>query len=280
MAKVLFWNLHKKSLVTLVCKLLVEHDPDVLLLAECPKPAAFVVAVNTGQPVVYHFHVTATGGLVALSKGGRGFFDEVILPAALNLPSLNGRVAFYHLHAIGEPALLLIGVHLPSKLYLTTAAQAQLAARLRPVIEAVEDDLVKHRRSIVIGDFNMDPFEQGMIGSEAFHALMDRRLVQQKKGQRTVLREKRRLFYNPMWSLMGDDSVGPPGTYYYEKATGPEVYYWHTFDQILFRSALLGSFQPNQVQVLTSAGGSSLLTPNGLPDTAIASDHLPLLAIV
>jgi endonuclease/exonuclease/phosphatase family metal-dependent hydrolase len=131
---------------------------------------------------------------------------------------------------------------------------------------------IGHSRTVVIGDFNMNPFESGVVGSEGFHAIMARAIAAQET--RTVLGEDRHFFYNPMWSLLGDMSVGPPGTYYYQ-SSAPVSYFWHMFDQVLLRPSLAHSLQRNDLAILTEAGDQSLLDRHGRPDRRV-SDHLPI----
>ena len=81
------------------------------------------------------------------------------------------------------------------------------------------------------------------------------------------------MMYNPMWGVLGDRTIGPPGTYY-RASSGSVNYFWNTFDQVLVRPALVPHL--SAVRVLDTDGTDSLLTANGLPDTANGSDHLPL----
>jgi len=53
-------------------------------------------------------------------------------------------------------------------------------------------------------------------------------------------------------------------------------FFWHMFDQVLIRPALLNYFDNRNLQILRTAGEVSLVTKNGLPDKS-KSDHLPLL---
>lgn len=75
-----------------------------------------------------------------------------------------------------------------------------------------------------------------------------------------------------MWSLFGDGSPGPAGTYYYHNAQHTE-YFWNMFDQVLIRPELLDSFKNEDLEIIDSDGSRSFLSANGLP---IASDHLPV----
>jgi hypothetical protein len=46
---------------------------------------------------------------------------------------------------------------------------------------------------------------------------------------------------------------------------------------VLLRPDLLPYFDNESLEILTSDGEQSLLSANGLPDTSVASDHLPLV---
>jgi len=184
-----------------------------------------------------------------------------------------GGIAIRHLAPPMGPDILLVIVHLPSKLHQTEHDQALACTRLARTICEHEQSL-GHSRTVVVGDLNMDPFEYGVVGAEGLHAIMDRRIA--ARGARRVQGEDRTFFYNPMWSRLGDGAPGPPGTYYCD--TGKQVnFYWNTYDQVLVRPALLSAFDSQDVTVLTEAGKRSLLSDSGRPDAAGASDHLPVL---
>ena len=176
--------------------------------------------------------------------------------------------------------ILLAVVHFPSKLYWNEANQALQSVHLAGKVRAAEDQ-VRHSRTILVGDLNMNPFEHGVVSANGLHAVMSR--VTAMKQSRVVQGERYPFFYNPMWSLFGDGRGGPPGTYYYSKST-LVTYFWNMFDQLLVRPELLSSFSNENLQILTSAGNSkqgssttSLLTKDGRPNSKTASDHLPLL---
>jgi hypothetical protein len=173
-------------------------------------------------------------------------------------------------HPLGQDVLI-VAVHLPSKLYLSNDEQAFYAQNLSDLISQEENKL-GHHRTIVIGDFNMDPFETGMIVANGLHATMDKNIT--KILSRVIRGTTYRLFYNPMWSRLGDESIGPSGTYYFNSSS-PINYFWHTFDQVLMRPDLLEIFDPTGLHVVSCLAEQSLLRGQGI-DTSV-SDHLPLV---
>ena len=169
---------------------------------------------------------------------------------------------------VGQPVLI-AGVHLPSKLRASEDEQYFAARQLRRNVEDAETKL-GHNYTVVIGDMNMSPYERGMIAADGLHGLMDKRIVQ--KGQRSVRGETFPYFYNPMWSRLGDESIGPSGTYYY-RPNGIHSTFWHTFDQALIRPSLIPAYARGSLEVLTDVGNASLLMINKVSP----SDHLPIL---
>ena len=107
-----------------------------------------------------------------------------------------------------------------------------------------------------MGDLNVNPFEEGIVATEGFHAVMSRATAQ--RAERQVRGASYPFFYNPMWSHLGDHPSGPPGTYYYERSEHVE-YFWNMFDQILIRPSLLKNFRSEDVRIISEIGAISLL---------------------
>jgi hypothetical protein len=132
-------------------------------------------------------------------------------------------------------------------------------------------------RTIVVGDLNVNPFDDALLDVRCLNALADRRTVQRKDPRRfgRVQVEEFRLFYNPMWSHFGD-AVPPSGTYYYDQSN-PEVDpLWNIFDQVLLRPALLDRFRSKNLKILTTDGMDSFVREDGRPIGKAYSDHLPI----
>jgi hypothetical protein len=264
--KFLFWNLHCKPLEELLKLLLEEHAPDVVILAECEIPLLVLrTLLRTQKSIRYRLlEDDPSPKLVFLSR----------LPKkAIKLVSDTGGVAVRRIFSPLGEEFLLVAVHLSSKLRLDSEEQSLLATRLPHIIGDAEKK-VKHFRTIVMGDFNMDPFETGLTSSETLHAVMDREIA--ARQVRTVQGCERRFFYNPMWNFLGDSPSRQSGTYFYN-GSSPITHFWHMFDQVLIRPDLLPQFKDENLSILTSAGGIPLLNAKGRPDVDKASDHLPIL---
>ena len=181
------------------------------------------------------------------------------------------RLTIRRLTTPSRTEILLAVLHFQSRRSWTSSAQALQAPVTQREISETEDT-VGHRRTLLVGDFNMNPFDLGMIGAQALNAVMARDLVQNE--ERTVAGQSYRYFYNPMWGHFGDRTPGPPGTHFYPAAS-PEGVYWNMFDQVLLRPALMDSLV--ELRIVDSDGQSSLVTERGRPRSSTASDHLPIL---
>ncbi len=124
----------------------------------------------------------------------------------------------------------LFSVHLISKLHSSENEQYNLATDLVRKIYSIEEDS-NNRNSIVVGDFNMNPFERSMISANAFNAVNYTRIANMEK--RTYMGQKKFFFYNPMWKYL-KDSTKIRHSYYYTPNHEESVYF-NLFDQVIIR---------------------------------------------
>lgn len=155
MMSFLFWNVMKNDLRELLARAVVERDVDVLMVAESGASDGDVVSVLkrfTGRDYA------------ALSIEA----DKVRLFTRLNVTqwrrrqtdALSARMAIWSVAVGKPPGILLAAAHFISKNYSSPGEQALLAAELAKEITRVEET-VGHERTVVVGDLNMDPFEEG-----------------------------------------------------------------------------------------------------------------------
>jgi hypothetical protein len=264
MAKFLFWNLNKKPLTELIAVLAAEQRIDVLVLAECNIPEVNLLdALNTDQPMKFSRPFNPSPHFKFFLRYPRDCMKLVRDEPGIAIRRLVPPIGL---------EILMVAVHLPSKFYHQDIEQAFLCTRLTRYIEVAEQK-VGHSRTIVFGDFNMNPFEYGVVAAEGLHAVMDKRIAEKRK--RTVRGEERPFFYNPMWGNFGDRTPGPPGTYFYEN--GSQVcYFWYTYDQVILRPDLIEHFNDESLSILTQAGRVNLLSTSNRPDRVVGSDHFPI----
>ncbi len=265
MPAIAFWNINDSVAAENICAFAREHDVDILVLAEnSTSPFDLLRTLNQNAKRLYFSDIGHSDRLTILTR-------FTVSPACLVRDSQGGSIRNYDM-PLGD-SILVVAVHLSSKLWKKTEDQILASTRVARYIGDAEMQ-VGHSRTIVIGDLNMNPFETGVVGSEGFHAIMDRRIA--ASGARMVNGEQCSFFYNPMWGVFGDMDGKPPGTYYYN--SGGEInYYWNVFDQVLLRPSLLPLMEPGCINVVTELMGTSLLTEDGHPNRNGMSDHLPVV---
>ena len=101
------------------------------------------------------------------------------------------------------------------------------------------EDRAGHQRTVVFGDFNMNPFETAMVSSTGLNAVMSRRIA--ARVSRKVLGRDYRFFYNPMWEHFGDAKSDTAGSYHYDNSEHVN-YFGNVFDQVLVRPELAVGF--------------------------------------
>jgi hypothetical protein len=259
----MFWNTRGNAVGPLIGRACREQGVDVLILAENSLSSRELLTSLNDHGEFRFFSFNQVASSVS-------FFAR--LPRESIHPVFDdGRVAIRRIAPPLGPEILVTACHLPSKLHRDTEDQYYRARILRRQITNAEVQ-VGHRNSLIIGDFNMNPFEAGMIAADGLHAVMDKRLVE--RSARTIQGESWDYFYNPMWSRLGDESEGPSGTYYYS-ASHLLSYYWNTFDQVLLRPSLLPYYDSKRLSILSQIGDTSLLGSSG--PIASISDHLPII---
>jgi len=265
MATFLFWNLNRKGLKDHIVALCREHGVDVLILAEADiREVDLLEALNKDEISKFRLAFNPSPRLKFFVRFPSVCFKPVIDEGGVSVRRL--------VPPVGTDVLI-VAVHLPSKLYYKEIDQVFQSTRLAEIIREAER-AVGHSRTVVVGDFNMNPFESGFISADGLHAVMDKRIAQ--RIARTVQGKRREFFYNPMWGRMGDNSPGPPGTYFYSDSSHV-CYFWNTFDQVLLRPAILQYFRDDSLEIPITAAGEPLLSEAGRPGERFTSDHLPIL---
>jgi exonuclease III len=166
---------------------------------------------------------------------------------------------------------IIVAVHFPSKRNSQDKIRESRARHLITDLKKAERD-AEHSNTIIIGDFNANPFEDTMISGECINAIPYRNIA--KKISRELYDDELEFFYNPMWNFFGDNSL-PYGTYYYDKEQLTK-YYWNIFDQVVIRPSLIDLFIENSLEIVSSIDGNSLFDKNSVPNKEI-SDHLPIV---
>lgn len=263
MINFLFWNINKKPIDNLIKELAFEHNVDVIMLAEFEGNPTRLLPVLNKEKFQYFLNESFCDKIRVFSKFRDDFFPKF---------AESHRYTIRHLQLPGLDDILWAVVHFPSKINFSNESQEVESDELARFIKDAEDR-VGHSRTILVGDLNMNPFEVGMVKTTGLHSVMSQQIAQ--KVSRKVQGRDYKFFYNPMWNLLGDFAPFPAGTHYYH-ASEHISYFWNMFDQVLVRPELLDVFSNEDLKIIDAVGKQSLLNNNGLPNTNLASDHLPI----
>lgn len=264
---ILFWNTNKKALHQELCDLTASKKLDLLVLVEHEgkdqkllEKLASLNSYAVVEPIIF--------------GKGKIFYNNDLL----SIREVHGhtRYGIFKLEFGIDRTILLCVVHFPSKLnWGNTQEHFGLCVQMKHDIETVERRF-GIQRTMVIGDFNMNPFEDGLVNASALNNIHIKSIAATKR--RSIYNVEHLVFYNPMWNFFGENSKGQvPGTYYYNSSRYIN-YYWHIYDQLLLRPELLSYFVEEDFDILTNIKDRSLLrNSKGIKvvNTQI-SDHLPL----
>ena len=262
MIRILFWNLNRKNLSSLVSIAAKQLAIDVVALIESDISSTQMLNVlkSTASPNFY-VPVAMTGRIQLFCRDPKLNLNEIYSGNRISIRKIS----------ITGVELLLGFVHLVDKGNFEPMKQLTQAGLLVGEIKDIEKKQ-KHDRTIIIGDFNMNPFDLVMNDYGGMNAMMTKKCVESQS--RTVQDVEYEFFYNPMWNLLGDRTPGPAGTFYHSNS-GKGHFGWNMLDQVLLRPSAIQSF--DNVRILTEVGGTALKTKLGRPDNKAASDHFPLL---
>ena len=264
MLRCLFWNLGRKDLAELIGQAAKTMRLDMLIFCEIGSPSKRTLQ-SLNQTDAYHF----TTGRV-----GQRFHIFTRFPNRyVGVRREADRFLILDIDLPARDRFLMMVLHGPSKKagWTSTALSLEFCHYASALRNAQSEHAVS--RSVIVGDFNVNPFESGLVSASAFNAVMDAR--QARKGSRTVQKRNYGYFYNPMWNLLGDATPGPPASFFYDQSTQDELQ-WHMLDQVILSPEMIDSLDIASVRILDKIGDVPLVTKTGRPRKARFSDHLPL----
>lgn len=223
------------------------------------------IASAANQPI-FHVNLNGTPSKTDLFVAKSSRFAEH------RFSNTSGRLSMFLVEFPLFPVFLLGTIHAPSKLY---DSEDSLAEEAREIISEARSQCSEHSKPelVLCGDFNMNPFDKGMLGAANYHAVMDRNVA--LRGSRIIQGRDYPIMYSPMWSLLGDYPNGPAGSYYHSPSSH-FTSHWHIPDQFLFSPSLLAKIQIDEVGIVSEDGLTSFLTEKGLINQKACSDHLPI----
>jgi hypothetical protein len=274
---VLFWNVRGAHALTWagrdpllrssLSRLIAASQVDVLIIAEYAfADAELLQSLNNTGVGTYYPVPSSNSRLRLFSRLVNGRWKDRFSS------QVSDRMTAHTLRVGNSRGIILVGFHGRDRMSVPVEAdRASFAQEIAFDIRLIEKD-VGHSRTLVVGDFNMTPYEQGMVSIKGMHALMSKHLTD--SVHKLERRSGSPCFYNPMWSHLGDRPDRSPGSYFFSNTASATNTFWMLLDQVIVRRELMDSI--SQLTILNHDGSDSLVTDKGRPRKATYSDHLPL----
>ena len=258
--KLLFWNLFRKENSRYIHAILKDHRIDIAIFCEHQNTFFDHRRMDRDGYTIEH-GLGANEKLIALFRKSMKY-------------DVNREVFRYTLYSftLNDEPIIIAGVHLEDRRNHKEGSRLITLEHLAQDINELERRLGS-RKTVVIGDFNSNPFEAGMIHKRGLNAVLFKSLIQRKEVVRYEGKDYRR-FYNPMMLTLSEENKEYGSCYY---SANEESLYWNTLDQVVVRKELMDKLV--KVEFLKEVGDRSLLTKSGIPSKRI-SDHLPLIVEV
>ena len=261
--KYFFWNTNKKKVNEYIKDLMIENNYDILVLAEYEDNIEeLLIYLRKINIEMYEILTPGCERITLLTKikpqdVSSGYETEYYTIKLLNLKYDKKQI-------IGS-------VHLPSKM---NAEDEDRRIEIEDLVHKIEVYEKKYntKNTIIVGDFNANPFEKCMISVSGLHAVSSRKVA--SRISRTVKKRTYNMFYNPMWNQFGDFK-NSAGTYYYTGSRSAEMF-WNIFDQVIIRPHIVDIFVNESLKIVTQVNGKKLVNNNKI----LISDHLPIEFII
>lgn len=270
----LFWNIRGRDireggryLLSALHSIIEEESIDVVALAEYEE-----YSEQLDAELVYKKRFTRLKNPSGIQEKVELFYN----PQKVAIKIKHNKDNTTALQLIGtESGMTLNGFfcHLPSKLRRQPADQRDIANDFMDEVRTYEKQ-ESNDKTFICGDFNMCPYEEGMINSKCFHSIMDADVVRNYPS-RNFNRKTYTTFYNPMWGLSGDLGRGDASGTYYGNQYETNEYFWYMFDQIIIRPSLLNYFDSSKLRIVAKGETYSLVDDQARIQSRY-SDHLPI----
>ncbi len=173
-----------------------------------------------------------------------------------------------------EETFLFHVVHFPSPLRLEECARDMRAINVSQVLRKIEEGIFDKSecKSIIVGDFNLQPYSQGIASVHGFNATMS--IPKAKKLFRKIDGVQKLFYFNPTWKIMGDHK-NAQGTYYNSSDQQDKSIFWYSFDELLIRPYFIDRFNWDYFGIVERTKDYEFIR-NDVIDKSNYSDHLPI----
>ena len=234
MLNILFWNINRNKNEDLIVRCIAEHNVDIAVFAEFrdKKSKAMVIDCSKIENDLGNIYAWVTGveeaGKVLLLANRSISVEQIQQESRYTCYVIDTAVKRYFLAA----------VHLQDRQnYPTSHRRKETIGELVRDIRKNEESL-EIEDTIVIGDFNANPYDEELLYKHAFNAVLFKSVIEE--NEYTNPRGDRiKRFYNPILHYLSEDTQ-MYGSHYFDGSDNQPTSYWHCLDQVLLRKSLIG----------------------------------------
>ena len=261
----MFWNVYKKNLIAPLLQVILENDIDIVALAETENLDI--------QGVIHSLALQSQDWKVLKIYPESDIRVLTRMYKHISVHREDKRFASYKIFD-GKEIFLLHVVHLASPMHLKECARDLRAVNISQVLRKIEDGIFSgsEYKSIVVGDFNLQPYSQGISSIHGFNATMSIPIA--KKIFRKAEGEPKLFYFNPTWKLMGDNKTAQ-GTYYNSSDQQDKSIFWYAFDELLIRPYFIDRFNWEYFGIVEKTESYQFVSREMI-DKSNYSDHLPI----
>lgn len=255
--KLIFWNTKKHTDFSTMLEILSQERPDILFLAETAE--SLIVSNST---------LLNTNGYEYFENPG---CDRILIVKQTDLKLSLGKQSTYYSAIVNHTEnVKVISVHLPSQMYQSMDSLKSHFRDFRSEID-IEFGSALTENIIVIGDFNVNPFEKPMIDFDGFAASNSIKL----KKEAVNLKVRKALYYNPTWTLYQNNNF--PGTKYFKRPSTSsfDVLEHHFLDQVVLSYHMSQRITFEKIGLIHKT--SNYIIFDVAKNSIQLSDHLPLI---
>lgn len=197
---ILFLNLNKQNHPILISELIKEKDIDVGIFSESvnldiDKLKSYVCGETAAEHDYSFLKLATSSDFLIFFKDAirfnvnRGQAKYVII----NITQVQNKELF--------PPLIIVGLHLDAMYSGAEKRRAQAEQIMRDLEE--EEKKLETNNSLLIGDFNANPFDCVLLGHNYFNSVLFREIIEHKEFVKWNDRNYRR-FYNPSFDCLSE----------------------------------------------------------------------------
>jgi len=251
--KFLFWNIHNNPQnVELIAKYAVSLGVDVICLCDMKD---VTVSDCYGYTELKHIDIN-NDFAVFVGNGTTAFYTRE-----------RKRYCLFRIESGYNINVAL--VHLNSDLHSSGREhrEADIGALKRDLL--IEEEKYEGKNTLVVGDFNDNPFSETLTGWNGFNTVYFKSSVE--KGYRKLHEQQQDIFYNPMLHVLrdSDDEHIAKGTCFFKNR-----YDWDFYDQVLMKFPLVDKFDLEKLRIVSSFNDGNLVQQHRMNPKI--SDHAPI----